>query len=280
LSAFDDFRALAADFRPEVFLVLGSGLAVLLDRIEATASLPFAEVPGLASSTVAGHRGRFTLGRWAGRRLLVSEGRLHYYEGHSWETVVGPLRIAAELGARVALLTNAAGGIRADLGPGCLLPLGDQIEWNRPWPWRQPPSPSPYSPRLLRLLEEAPGASAPGIYAAVTGPSYETPAEVRALQAAGADAVGMSTSREALAAVALGMECAAVSLITNRAAALSATQLGHQEVLATARQAAGRLACLLEGVLAVLPCAEYPPSPAGAQPACRDYPPRRRGGSG
>ncbi len=245
-AAFRAFEAACQVLRPEVFLVLGSGMGPLVERVQQERSLSFADVPGLPSSSIVGHRGRLTLGRWAGRVVLVSEGRLHYYEGLAWDVVVRPIQLAAQLGVRLAILTNAAGGIRADLGPGSLLPLRDQIEWNRPCPWREPAPPSPYSPRLLALIR---GTSEPGVYAAVRGPSYETPAEIRALRSAGADAVGMSTSREALAGAAAGLECAAVSLITNRAAGLSDAKLDHTEVLATARTAAAQLADVLEGVL-------------------------------
>jgi purine-nucleoside phosphorylase len=224
----------------------------LVQRIEARAVLAFADVPGLVGSSIEGHRGQFTLGRWAGHNVLVAEGRLHYYEGHSWDRVVRPVQLATELGARYLLLTNAAGGIWPDLAPGSLLPLRDQIEWNSPWPWRQPAHPSPYSPALLQRIAEVGGARSPGIYAAVSGPSYETPAEIRALRAVGADAVGMSTSREARAGAEAGLEVAALSLITNRAAGLSEATLSHEEVLATARAAADRLAELLERLVAAL----------------------------
>jgi purine-nucleoside phosphorylase len=194
-----------------------------------------------------------TLGEWAGRRVLAAEGRLHYYEGHSWDVVVRPIRLAAELGARMALLTNAAGGIRGDLGPGSLLPIRDHLEWNRPIPWRDPPRASPYAPRLVEAICRAGKAAgltlSPGVYAAVSGPSYETPAEIRALRAAGADAVGMSTSREVLAGAEVGLECAAISLITNQAAGLAPAPLDHREVLAAASAAAERLGDLLEAVL-------------------------------
>jgi purine-nucleoside phosphorylase len=251
--AWEEFRAACRQQTPEVFLVLGSGMGPLVDRVEGKATLAFADIPGLVSSTVIGHRGMLTLGRWAGKTVLVAEGRLHYYEGHSWDVVARPVRLAAELGARVVILTNAAGGIRDDLGPGSLLPLRDQIEWNVPWPWRRLPRSTPYSPRLLECVALTGGARSPGVYAAVTGPSYETAAEIRALRSAGADAVGMSTSREALAAAEMGLEVAAVSLITNRAAGLSEATLNHEEVLATARAAADRLAELLERVVAGLP---------------------------
>ena len=247
--AIDVFRTECGAMRPEVFVVLGSGMGLLVERVRVKASLLFEDVPGLPGSTVAGHRGRFALGTWAGVPVLLAEGRLHYYEGHDWPVVVRPIQFAAELGATLAILTNAAGGIRDDLGPGSLMPLRDQIEWNTPWPWRQPPPASPYSPALLKRIAAAEGASAPGTYGAVTGPTYETPAEIRALRAVGADAVGMSTSREARAGVAAGLQLAGISLITNRAAGLSETSPNHEEVLATARKAADRLADLIEAVI-------------------------------
>jgi purine-nucleoside phosphorylase len=163
------------------------------------------------------------------------------------------VRIAFALGARLLLLTNAAGGIRDDLLPGTLMVLRDHIEWTRTDCWKQPPRPSPYSARLLQRLQSVAGHLGvrlpQGVYAAVTGPSYETPAEIRALRAWGADAVGMSTAREARAACDLGMACAAVSLITNRAAGLAAGPIHHAEVLATAAAQTDRLVRLLEGFL-------------------------------
>jgi purine-nucleoside phosphorylase len=242
---------------PEVFVVLGSGLADVAERPGRIDTLAFADIPGLTAPGVAGHRGQLTLGRWAQRTVLVSEGRLHYYEGHPWEVVIRPIQLAAQMGARYAILTNAAGGIRPDLGPGGLMPISGHLQWNRPSPWREPASPNPYSPHLLRLVGEA-GASLgmdlrPGTYAAVRGPSYETPAEIRALASVGAAAVGMSTSREVEAGHALGLECAAISLITNRAAGLSRQALSHEEVLAVSRSSGRRLGDLLERLLILLP---------------------------
>jgi purine-nucleoside phosphorylase len=250
-SAFEGFEASCRALRPEVFIILGSGMGPLVERVALAATVSFANVPDLASSSVVGHRGRLLLGRWSGQTVLVAEGRLHFYEGHSWEVVVRPIRLAAQFGVRAAVLTNAAGGIRDDLGPGSLLPLRDQIEWNQPWSWRER-RPSPYSQGLLKRIVEGGGVSPPGVYAAVSGPSYETPAEIRALRAVGADAVGMSTSREARAGVEAGLEVAALSLITNRAAGLSDATLDHQEVLATARAAADRLADVIERLVARL----------------------------
>ncbi len=257
------FAAIAQRCRespPAAVLVLGSGMGAVARRLEGALAVPFGEVTGLPAVSVAGHGGRLALGEWAGVRVLVYEGRLHHYEGHGWDVVTRPVRVAAELGARVALLTNAAGGIADGLGPGSLLALRDHLEWTWPYWWRRPgpgglggDRPSPYSPRLLDLLGSAAaslGFDLPrGVYASVPGPCYETPAEIRALKAWGADAVGMSTAREIQAAADAGLECAAVSCITNRAAGLSGAPLSHEEVLATAAAASARLTDLVEAFL-------------------------------
>jgi len=254
---FNDLTKSATGKRPEVALVLGSGMGPVVRRLERLQSLPFLDVPGLASPSVPGHNGCLTLGDWAGRRVLVFEGRLHHYEGHAWRSIVAPTQMAAFLGARVLLLTNAAGGIHDALVPGSLMVVRDHIEWTRPYCWRLPgpggmgpARPSPYSPRLRTLLAESAQALGielhEGTYAMVTGPCYETPAEIRALRAWGADAVGMSTTREAQAGCDAKMEVAAISCITNRAAGLSQGTINHEEVLTTAAAQADRLADLIE----------------------------------
>jgi purine-nucleoside phosphorylase len=264
VSSFATFSAEAQKTPPEIALVLGSGLGAFVHQLQVVSGVAFADVPGLAGPTVAGHAGRVLLGSLAGRRLLVFEGRLHYYESHSWARVAGPVRLARSLGARLLLVTNAAGGIRADLTPGSLLALRDHINWTCPYYWRQsgpggigPPRPSPYSPRLLHLLRSAAKALdlplPQGVYAALTGPSYETPAEIRALGVLGADAVGMSTAHEIETGHELGMECAGLSCITNRAAGLAVGPIHHGEVLTTAQAQSGRLAELLERFIKTLP---------------------------
>jgi purine-nucleoside phosphorylase len=246
---------------PEAAFVLGSGMGAAVDRLEGPRSVPFLAVPGLSAPTIPGHRGRLTAGTWAGKPVVVFEGRLHFYEGHPWRQVIQPIQVAAHLGARVLVCTNAAGGIADALEPGSLMVIRDHVEWNRAYCWRHPgpggigpPRPSPYSPRLVQLLTRADGEPSvrQGIYASVTGPCYETPAEIRALRACGADAVGMSTTREIQAGFDLGLECAAVSCITNRAAGLSKGIIDHEEVLANAALAADRLANLLETFLRLL----------------------------
>jgi purine-nucleoside phosphorylase len=253
------YAALAAACRsapPHLAVVLGSGLGGVAQPLRPRHVAPFAEVPGLPAASVHGHKGVLTLGDWAGRRVLLFEGRLHFYEGHSWDAVVRPIQLAAELGARVALLTNASGGIADALEPGSLMAIVDHLEWTRPDAWRRMDQsrPSPYSPRLRQQLQQAAATANvtlhEGVYAAVTGPCYETPAEIRALRAWGADAVGMSTAREIQAGFEAGLECAAVSCVANRAAGLSATPLNHEEVLAVVAAQSARLGALLEAFLA------------------------------
>jgi purine-nucleoside phosphorylase len=253
--SFNQFTERAHALRPGIAIVLGSGMNGVVERCRPTMRIPFALVPGLCSTSVAGHTGCLTLGDWDGKCVLVFEGRLHYYEGYPWANVTQPVQIAHSLGARILLLTNAAGGIHDRLEPGSLMAIRDHVEWTRPYCWRQACGSrrAPYSPRLLQLLTESAQELGvdllQGIYAAVTGPCYETPAEIRALKICGADAVGMSTAREVQAGHDLGMECAAVSCITNRAAGLSAAPINHEEVLTTARAQAKLLSSLLDGLL-------------------------------
>ncbi|MBY0524298.1 MAG: purine-nucleoside phosphorylase [Gemmataceae bacterium] len=258
--AFAKLAHTAQTLRPEVALVLGSGMGAVARRLQCVESVPFGDVPDLTAPSVIGHGGTLTLGEWAGRRVLVFEGRLHFYEGHSWRSVTAPVQTAAYLGAKVLLLTNAAGGIHDTLAPGCLMAIRDHIEWTRPYCWRHPgrggmgpARPSPYSPHLLKLLtqsaHELDMELHEGTYAAVTGPCYETPAEIRALRTWGADAVGMSTAREVQAGFDRGMSVAAISCITNRAAGLSASAINHEEVLSSAAGQADRLAELIESVM-------------------------------
>jgi purine-nucleoside phosphorylase len=262
-SAFTSLVEAVQAAPPDVALILGSGMGPVTQRLGRTQSLPFTEVPGLGATSVVGHHGQLLLGEWLGKRALVFEGRLHYYEGHPWRNVVLPVQLAKYFGARVLLMTNAAGGIHDALVPGSLMALRDHLEWTRSTCWLHPGPgtlgpgrPSPYSPRLLRLLLQAGHALGmeihQGIYAAVTGPTYETPAEIRALRTWGADAVGMSTAREAQSAFEAGLECAALSCITNRAAGLGTGTINHEEVLTTAARQNDRLADLLEMVLKML----------------------------
>jgi purine-nucleoside phosphorylase len=254
--AFTHCISAASEIQPRLAIVFGSGMGHLASRLTTISSVAFSEIPDLAAASVPGHRGQLTLGLWADTPVLVFEGRLHFYEGHPWNVVTEPIRIAARLGTQIIVLTNAAGGIRDGLGPGSLMAIQDHIDWTRKCCWKSPPSNtngSPYSRHLLQLLgvaaEKEGIALQQGTYAAVTGPNYETPAEIRGLRALGTDAVGMSTVREIEAGYELGLECAAISCITNRAAGLSVGPINHHEVLSRAAEAADRTASLLEAFL-------------------------------
>jgi purine-nucleoside phosphorylase len=231
-------------WHPRVAIILGSGLGQLADRIERATNIPYADIPGFPSSTVVGHAGRLVAGSIEACDVIALSGRFHLYEGHSAATAGLPVRVAHALGARVLFVSNAAGGVRATLRPGDLMLIDDQINlmWRNPLigpivdgDERFPDMSAPYDRELLSILREvALGVGVPvteGVYAAVLGPSYETPAEVRMLRWMGADAVGMSTIPEVLTARALGMRVAGVSCITNHAAGMTAQPLSHHEVL-------------------------------------------------
>lgn len=237
--------------RPVAGLVLGSGLGGLADRIEDARAVAYDALPGFARPAVPGHAGRLIAGRLAGRPVLALAGRFHVYEGHSAAMAAFPVRVLHALGAPVLLLSNAAGGIRRTMRPGDLMIIRDHVNLTGhnplvgpvvPGDERFPDMSDPWDPGLRRLLAAAATAAAipvtEGVYAGLTGPSYETPAEVRMLETLGADAVGMSTVHEVIVARAIGMRVAGVSCITNLAAGLSDQPVSHAEVLEVTRRAA------------------------------------------
>ncbi len=250
-SAFAAFSRACQELAPRSAVVLGSGLGGVDAHFRETASIPFADVPGLVPPTVHGHNGRLAVGLWQSSPVLLCRGRLHFYEGHPREVVTGVACIAATLGVKQLLLTNAAGGIHPSLDPGSLMAIRSHITLVGPAAWRTLAAGcglrSPYSQRLLDQVPEL----LTGVYAALTGPCYETPAEIRALTASGADAVGMSTAMEAETATELGMEVLGISCVTNRAAGLTATTLDHSEVLVNAKLAVKRLAEILGRLIAM-----------------------------
>jgi purine-nucleoside phosphorylase len=269
----DALRAAAAHVRsiigsnpPDVAIVLGSGLSGLSARIEDAVTVPYADIPALPRPTVVGHAGSLTAGILRGRRVLAFGGRAHLYEGHAPHQATIAVRLAHSLGAQVLLVSNAAGGINPSFIAGDLMLIADHINlmWRNPLTGPQRPTDSrfpdmslPYDPELaaafrtaartrkLRLME--------GVYAAVAGPSYETPAEVRMLQKLGADAVGMSTVPEVIAARAMGMRVAGISCITNAASGLSHEALSHQDVLETSKRVAADFENLVIEWVSMLP---------------------------
>jgi purine-nucleoside phosphorylase len=252
VTPYEQLQEAAKATPPKVAAILGSGLGSVVDSVSKIAEAKFGDIPGFAAPTVHGHGGRVILGIWNSVPVLVFQGRMHFYEGHTWERATATVRLAAELGAKRLILTNAAGGIHEQLNPGDLMVLRGHLKLLSAEAWREvanaPPAPSPiYAPRLIAAVQQFASPILAGVYAALTGPTYETPAEIRALQAMGADAVGMSTAREAEAGVKLGLEVAAISCITNKAAGLSAGVLDHSEVqeVAGRGEVVARLANLL-----------------------------------
>ncbi len=238
--------------------MLGSGLSGVRGSVRDARVVDFSSLDGLPAPTVQGHSGQFAAGWIADVPVLAQVGRYHYYEGVGAEVVSAPIRIGRALGARVLLLTNAAGGIRADLAPGALMRIADQLLFNFPIPRRAPIGEAMTDrPRGRPLHDEALGALAhrtalelgeslrAGVYGAMLGPNFETPAEIRMLERCGVDAVGMSTAPEAMTAAALGSRVLAISMISNRAAGLSAGPLTHEEVMREGARAGLRLGRIL-----------------------------------
>lgn len=247
---------------PDVVVVLGSGLAGFENRLGTDIRLPYADI-GLPSPGVAGHRGELVIGRLYGRCVAVLCGRVHFYEGHEMETVIIPTQAMAFLGVPVLLLSNAAGATNPDFRPGDLMIISDHINLMGQNPLRGPnidmlgprfpDLTHAYDPALRQLLRDAGKELGlrlhEGVYLAVSGPSYETPAEIRAFRLLGADAVGMSTVPEVIAACHAGMRVAAVSCITNMGAGLSERTLTHEEVEVVGKSAGRALADLFEEVI-------------------------------
>jgi inosine/guanosine/xanthosine phosphorylase family protein len=241
---------------PTLGLVLGSGLGGLADEILDAVALPFAEMPGWPAPSAPGHRGRLVLGSLRGLPVACLQGRLHMYEGLSAAQVVEPALLMHRLGAQALVLTNASGGVNPAFGAGTLMAITDHINLTGRTPLlgpnddalgpRFPDLTDAWDPVLRRRLLDAAAAVGvqveQGIYVGLLGPSFETPAEVRMLGILGADAVGMSTVMEAIAARWVGMRLCGVSLVTNAGAGLSPNPLTHEEVLETAAEAGPRLA--------------------------------------
>jgi purine-nucleoside phosphorylase len=247
---------------PDVAIVLGSGLGHLADRLQGARRTPYGEIAGFPVTTIVGHQGELVAGTLGGRLVLVQSGRFHLYEGHAVETVVLPIRAFAALGIRTLILTNAAGGIRRTFSRGALMMIADHINLTfrnpligplLPAEERFPDMSEPYDAGLRAMAREVARergiALEEGVYVQLLGPTYETPAEVRMVERLGADALGMSTAVEVIAARARGMRCLAFSTITNPAAGITGERLSHAEVMEVAARVGGDLERLVEGVV-------------------------------
>jgi purine-nucleoside phosphorylase len=233
--------------RPILGMVLGSGFQHALDQLEVAREMPYGRIPGFPTIGVTGHAGKLVIGKFEEIPVIVLKGRAHYYEGHEMERLAFPVRVLAEFGVRTILLTNAAGAINTSYGTGDFMALEDHINFMGANPLRGPASPGlprfvdltrVYDRDLIKVAKQAAKASGirlrTGVYLAVSGPNYETPAEIRAFRRLGADAVGMSTVPEAIVARQCGLSVAAVSCITNKAGGDEKTGfLSHSDVVAT-----------------------------------------------
>jgi len=269
-------RARLGRFAPTIGIVLGSGLGAVADAVADPILAPYAEIPNFPQSTVAGHSGRIVAGRLGGVPVVVMQGRVHYYEGYTPLQVTFPMRVLGQLGLHTVILTNAAGGISHSYRIGDLVLLSDHINALGFNPLVGPNEPrfatrpgtglrffdmtEAYSRRLRVLAHEAARAEGfvleEGVYLATTGPSFETPAEIRAFRALGADLVGMSTVPETIVARHSGIEVLGISCVTNLAAGIGSTHLSHEEVFEAGSRVQHRLAKLFERLAPVIAHAE------------------------
>lgn len=251
------------NLEPRVALVLGSGLGGFADEFEDPVGIPYAEIPGFATSTAEGHAGRLVIGKVADVPVIAMQGRVHYYEGYTLEEVTFPIRVFKLLGITRLILTNAAGGIDIELNQGALMVISDHLNLMGVNPLRGP-NDERFGPRFpdlseaysRKLQEDAVDQAhrmgvdiRRGVYAALSGPSYETPAEIHMLRALGADAVGMSTIPETIVARQMGIEVLGISCITNMAAGISDEPINHAEVMETGQRVRATFTKLLRGVI-------------------------------
>ena len=248
---------------PRIAIVLGSGLGSFADDFDEAVSVPYEEIPGFVRSTAQGHAGRLVIGKVDSVPVVAMQGRVHYYEGYSLEEVTFPIRTFNLLGIKTLILTNASGGINVELSQGTLMVISDHLNLMGDNPLRGqneerfgprfPDMSAVYAPDLQALVvEEARAIGVDvrrGIYGALSGPSYETPAEIHLLRTLGADAVGMSTVPEAIVARHMGMEVLGISCITNMAAGIGDEPINHEEVMATGDRVRDAFAQLLRGVV-------------------------------
>lgn len=250
------------NFSPEIGIILGSGLGTLADDY-CEIAIPYSEIPGFKASTVAGHKGQLVFATINGKKVVMMQGRFHFYEGHSMETVVFPVKVMKKLGVEKLFVTNAAGGVNCDFSPSDLMIITDHINLLGTNPLigsnddslgvRFPDMSEVYSKDLIKVADNCAErlgiALQKGVYMALTGPSYETPAEVRMARILGADAVGMSTVPEATVANYCGMKVLGISCICNKAAGVSTVGLTHKEVIEAADKAKQKFVSLILEIL-------------------------------
>jgi purine-nucleoside phosphorylase len=271
VSVFDELQEAAnsvrallpAGARPTVGMILGSGLGSFADTLDGALKIPYEKIPGFVASTIAGHAGNLVYGKVGATEVLAMQGRIHFYEGHDMSRVVFPIRTLVTLGCRTVVITNAAGGVDPTLKPGEIVILSDHINLLPAGPLRgvnderlgpRFPDMSEVYPAALRQIAAAEGQAIglslrEGVYAALPGPSYETPAEIRMLRGWGADLVGMSTVPEAVAAVHMGAQVLGLSCVTNLAAGILPQKLSHAEVTETATRVRDQFVQLLSGIV-------------------------------
>ena len=251
---------------PSIGLILGSGLGNFADSLQRRVSIPFGEIPYFPRTTIAGHAGRLVIGEAAAVQVMALSGRVHFYEGHSLAQVVFPVRVMGALGIKLLVITNAAGGINEGFRPGDLMLISDHINLMGANPLsganldelgpRFPDMSEAYDPALRETAQRAAARAgiklSTGVYIALAGPSYETPAEIRMCRTLGGDAVGMSTVPEVIAANHMGMRVLGLSCITNMAAGLLPRKLSHEEVIQTTENTRDKFAKLLNALIPLL----------------------------
>ncbi len=249
--------------RPKIALVLGSGLGAFADELSDATQIPYAKIPGFQQSTAVGHAGRLVIGKTEGVPVVAMQGRFHGYEGYSAKEVTFPMRVFGRLGIKAAILTNAAGGINTGYNQGALVVIRDHINLQNTNPLvgpnderfgpRFPDLSKAYSPAFRAIaaeeLRRVKMNVQEGVYAALSGPNYETPAEIRYLRTIGADLVGMSTVPEVIVARHMGIEVLGISCVTNMAAGIVDQEINHQEVLETGERVRGHFVALLRAVI-------------------------------
>lgn len=259
-------RGRLGDFQPEIGMILGSGMGVMAEEVESPIHIPYGEIPGFPVSTVEGHAGRFVIGRLEGRNVMVMQGRFHYYEGYPIRALAMPVWVMRLLGVKMLVVTNAAGGVNPGFREGDLMVITDHINmlFNNPLIGpnlaelgpRFPDTSRAYSERLSQVAHQVAAQQGyslqQGVYLCNTGPTYETPAEVRMARRLGADAVGMSTVPEVHAAVHCGIEVLGISFISNLAAGISDKALSHAEVVETMETVKEKFIGLVRGIVWVM----------------------------